>query len=148
MNIPIKSAEIRREELQAHAKQIGIDEAYISTLVETFYGRIQLDPTLGPIFEQAVAGNWSPHLATMKSFWSSVALNSGKYAGKPVPAHKKHSQIQPEHFAIWLELFHKTLLDTAPSPEAVEHFMERAERIARSLKLALFGLPSLESGLG
>jgi hemoglobin len=37
------------------------------------------------------------------------------------------------------------LADTAPTPGAQHFFMERAQRIARSLQLALFGLPGLEA---
>lgn len=137
----VRSAEERREEIRANAAAMGIDEAFISTLVETFYARIREHPLLGPIFENAIGDDWDRHLATMKSFWASVALNAGLYSGKPVPAHAKHTQIQPWHFNIWLALFEQTLKDTAPTPGAVLYFMERAERIAQSLQLAMFGLP-------
>lgn len=137
----VRSAEERREEIRANAAAMGIDEAFISTLVETFYARIREHPLLGPIFENAIGDDWDRHLATMKNFWASVALNAGLYSGKPVPAHAKHTQIQPWHFNIWLALFEQTLKDTAPTPGAVLYFMERAERIAQSLQLAMFGLP-------
>ena len=137
----VRSAEERREEIRANAAAMGIDEAYISTLVETFYTRIRAHPLLGPIFENAIGNDWDRHLGTMKNFWASVALNAGAYSGKPVPAHAKHDEIQPWHFNIWLALFEQTLKDTAPTPGAVAYFMERAERIAQSLQLAMFGLP-------
>jgi hemoglobin len=79
----------------------------------------------------------------MKSFWASVALNAGTYSGQPVPAHKKLSQVEQSHFQTWLALFRQTLQDTAPAPEAVDYFMERANRIAESLQLAMFGFPGL-----
>ena len=138
----VRSAEARREDILAHAAALGIDEAYISTLVETFYQRIRAHPLLGPVFEQAIA-DWAPHLARMKDFWASVALNAGVYSGKPVPAHTKHTHIQQWHFNLWLALFRQTLLDTAPTPAAVDYFMERAERIAQSLQLAMFGYPGI-----
>ena len=137
----LRSAEERREEVRANAAAMGIDEAYISTLVETFYARIREHPLLGPIFENAIGDEWERHLATMKNFWASVALNAGLYSGKPVPAHVKHTEIQPWHFNIWLALFEQTLKDTAPTPGVVTYFLERAERIAQSLQLAMFGLP-------
>ncbi len=139
----IKSAAERRLQARSYATSLGINEAYISTLVDTFYERVLADPVLGPIFDKAINDNWAPHLKTMKAFWASVALSTGQYSGKPVPAHKKHSAIESEHFAIWLSLFEQTLKDTAPSADAVPYFMERANRIAQSLQLALFGLPSL-----
>ena len=79
----------------------------------------------------------------MKSFWASVALNAGTYSGQPVPAHKKLARVQQSHFERWLVLFRATLEDTAPTPEAVGYFMERARRIAESLQLAMFGFPGL-----
>ena len=142
--IPVRSAPVRRQEIQAAAAAMGIDEDYISTLVDTFYARVRADARLGPIFETAIGDDWDHHLGKMKDFWSSVAMNSGRYAGKPVPAHQKLTAIRPPHFDIWLGLFERTLNDTAPTPAAIPYFMERAERIANSLQLAMFGLPSLK----
>lgn len=136
---PSQTAQERREAARAHAASLGIDEDYISLLIDTFYGRIREDDLLGPIFENEITDGWAPHLAKMKRFWSSVALHSGSYAGKPVPAHQKLHDVEPGHFDHWLSLFRTTLEDTAPSPEAAAYFMERAERIAESLKLAMFG---------
>ncbi len=130
----------RRLKERAAAQAMGIDEAYISELVETFYDRIRADEVLGPIFMQAIPGDWGPHLATMKKFWGAVALSTGAYDGKPVPAHQKHSQITQDHFTRWLNLFEETRRDTAPTPQAAAFFLDRAERIGKSLQLVLFGL--------
>ena len=140
----LKTAEERRAEIRAKAAAMGIDEAYVSTLVETFYGRIRAHPLMGPLFEEVVGDNWAHHLGTMTDFWASVAFNAGRYSGRPVPAHQKLTRVEPRHFHIWLALFRQTLEDTAPSPAAVLFFMERAERIAQSLQLAMFGLPELQ----
>lgn len=140
----LKTAEERRAEIRAKAAAMGIDEAYVSTLVETFYGRIRAHPLMGPLFEEVVGDNWAHHLGTMTDFWASVAFNAGRYSGRPVPAHQKLTRVEPRHFNIWLALFRQTLEDTAPSPAAVLFFMERAERIAQSLQLAMFGLPELQ----
>lgn len=133
----------KRAEVQRRAAALGIDEHYVSTLVDRFYTRVRADESLGPIFDAAIADNWGPHLAKMKDFWASVAFNAGRYSGKPVPAHQKLTDVRREHFAIWLALFHETLQETAPTPGAIVFFMERAERIAQSLQLAMFGLPEL-----
>jgi len=137
------SALDRRDGVRRSAAEMGIDEAYVSTLVETFYGRIRAHPELGPIFEGVVGGRWDHHLARMKAFWSSVALASGTYSGRPIPAHMKLSGLEPAHFRAWLGLFREVLEETAPSPEAATLFMLRAGRIAESLQLALFGVPEL-----
>lgn len=138
----VRSAEERRQELRDQAAALGIDEAYISTLVDTFYTRVRAHPLLGPVFDVAIS-DWSPHLETMKDFWSSVALGTGRYSGRPVPAHAKHRHIQQYHFNLWLALFEQTLRDTAATPEAAAFFLERANRIAQSLQFALFGLNDL-----
>jgi hemoglobin len=139
----VTTAHERRAEIQRHANAIGIDEAYISLLVDEFYSRIRAHAVLGPIFDQAIGDRWDHHLPRMKSFWASVALNAGTYSGQPVPAHRKLTQVEQSHFAIWLTLFRQTLEDTASTPEAVAYFMVRANRIAESLQLAMFGFPGL-----
>lgn len=139
----VRSADERREELQSEAAAKGIDEAYISLLVDSFYDRVRAHPDLGPIFERVIGNNWPFHLKRMKDFWASVALNAGRYSGKPVPAHQKLEGVTPEHFQTWLALFRSTLKETAPTPAAAVHFMERAERIAESLQFAKFGVPGL-----
>ena len=137
------TAHQRREEIQRRANAIGVDEVYISRLVDEFYRRVRAHDVLGPIFEGAIGDRWDHHLPRMKSFWASVALNSGTYSGQPVPAHRKLTQVEQPHFTIWLALFRQTLEDTAPTPEAVDYFMERARRIAESLQLAMFGFAGL-----
>lgn len=149
MATPVESARQRRQQTQDHAASLGIDEAYISDLVEAFYTRVQGHSELAPIFAQVIGkGGWTPHLAGMKNFWSSVALSTGRYSGQPVPKHKALAGLQEHHFAMWLGLFEATLKDTAPSPEAADYFMERANRIAHSLELAIFGMPGLPLARG
>lgn len=133
----------RRAELERKSRGIGIDEAYISELVDTFYQRVRAHETLGPIFEREIGDDWPPHLAKMKGFWQSLSLYDGSYSGKPVQAHTKLRGVQSQHFDIWLALFRSTLDDTAPSAEAAEYLEGRAQNIAESLKLAMFGSPGL-----
>lgn len=80
----------------------GVDRAFIDRLVETFYGRIQAHPTLGPVFDTRLSGRWPEHLAKMKAFWSSVAFKNGAYGGKPVQAHHGVAGITEGLFAEWL----------------------------------------------
>lgn len=135
----IRTASARQGDIARRAEAMGVDEAFISDLVDSFYGRIRTDAVLGPVFEAAIGQDWAPHLQTMKQFWASIALNAGTYGGRPIPAHHKHlDKIRPEHFALWLALFAQTLNDIAPSPEAAGFFMERAERIGESFQSILF----------
>ena len=123
----------------------GIDEAMIDRLVETFYGRVRDDALIGPIFAARVE-DWGPHLAQMKLFWSSVALSTGVYQGRPMPKHLP-LPIDATHFDRWLALFEETANGVCP-PLAAAHFMERARRIAESLELGVANANSVLLGPG
>lgn len=122
---------------------IGIDPPFLDHLVETFYGRIQLHPVLGPVFEAKLHGRWPEHLAKMKLFWQAIALRNGAYSGRPVPAHLGVSGLNEPLFAEWLAVFDATLEDIAPSRQARDFLMTSAERIARSLILSIFHNPAV-----
>ncbi|AEH79985.1 Globin-like protein [Sinorhizobium meliloti SM11] len=133
-----------RERAEAEMKALGIDEAFIGKLVDTFYARVLAHPELGPVFDARLSGRWPEHMEKMKSFWSAVAFRSGAYGGKPVQAHLGVANMSPELFPKWLGLFAATLDDIAPNEEAKAWFMATAERIARSLTLSLFYNPALD----
>ena len=143
MATQLRTAQERRQAIQQNALLLGIDDAYVSILVDTFYDRIRADNRISHIFANHIGDNWEPHLSKMKDFWASVAFNAGRYSGQPVPKHQALTEARPEHFDIWLSLFEQTLKDTAPTPDAIPYFMERATRIATSLQIAMFGTPGL-----
>ncbi len=116
--------------------ETGIDEAMIGRLVDGFYDRVRADPLIGPVFSERI-DDWGPHLEQMKLFWSSVALMSGAYHGRPMPKHLP-LPVDARHFDRWLELFEATACDLCP-PAAADHFIERARRIAGSLELGVAG---------
>lgn len=112
-----------------------ISEMLIHRLVHTFYARVRNDPTLGPIFDAIIGSRWDEHLAIMVDFWSSVALASGRYGGKPHVAHRGLG-LSPGHFRLWLALFEETALEVCPAGAAA-FFIDRAHRIADSLQIGL-----------
>ena len=116
--------------------ETGIDEAMIARLVDAFYDRVRIDPLIGPVFNDRIA-DWGPHLEQMRLFWSSVALMSGVYHGRPMPKHLP-LPIDARHFDRWLALFEATAAAVCP-PAAAAHFIERARRIAESLELGIAG---------
>ena len=123
-----------------------ITEALIKRLVHDFYGRVLQDEILGPIFTRAVGHRWDEHLATMVDFWSSVALGTGRYAGKPHIAHSSLG-LSPTHFDRWLGLFEATTCEVCPE-NAAAFFMDRAHRIADSLQIGLnIGPKALHLGM-
>ena len=116
--------------------ETGIDEAMIARLVDAFYDRVRVDPLIGPVFEARIS-DWGPHLHQMRLFWSSVALMSGVYHGRPMPKHLP-LPVDARHFDRWMELFEATAAEVCP-PAAAAHFIERARRIAESLELGVAG---------
>jgi hemoglobin len=126
-----REAIVRRIEAET-----GIDEPMIARLVDGFYDRVRVDPLIGPVFNDRIE-DWGPHLAQMRLFWSSVALMSGVYHGRPMPKHLP-LPIDARHFDRWLALFEQTARDLCP-PAAADHFIERARRIAESLELGVAG---------
>jgi hemoglobin len=114
-----------------------VDRAFIGRLVRAFYARVRKNERLGPIFERHIADDWEPHLEKMTDFWCSVILKTGTYQGRPVPAHLKLKEAVESDFEIWLGLFRETARDLC-APDLAAVFIDRAERIAKSLSLAMF----------
>ena len=124
----------------------GIDRAFIGRLVREFYRRVRRHDRLGTIFAREITGDWEPHLEKMTDFWCSVILKTRSYQGRPVPAHVKLEGVREGDFDIWLSIFSDTAHDLCDLDTA-SIFVERAERIAQSLKLAMFfRLPAAPGG--
>ena len=115
-----------------------ITEPAIAALVERFYTKARRDPVISPLFNSAV-DDWDEHLNKLCDFWSSVMLTTGRYKGNPMAAHMKHP-IQPGFFDRWLSLWRETAGELF-APAVAAQFRAKAERIAESLKLALFFRP-------
>lgn len=114
-----------------------LDEEMIQAVIHTFYGRILDDDLLAPIFGRAISHDqWPAHLARMCDFWSGMLLRTGRYAGRPLPAHLAIPDLGEVHFYRWLSLFKKTVDDICPDALAAL-FMDRALRIAHSFQLAI-----------
>lgn len=138
---PIRSA---RPAMTAEVmKRTGLDEARLTELVHRFYAKVRADAVLEPIFAERIA-DWGPHLERMVEFWSSVALMTGRYHGAPVPKHIG-LPVTWSHFERWLALFRETAHETC-TPAGAAHVIERAERIARSLNMAVRGAAQNEPG--
>ena len=127
-----------RLELQDEVRALGINEEYISTLVDQFYTKVRANPDLGPIFGSRIGEHWEPHLAKMKTFWGSVMLRTGAYGGKPMQVHVGVTEAKPENFQTWIRLFEETLKETAPNVKVVELFMDRALQMSDRLQSVMF----------
>ena len=137
MSDDFRTAQERRAAIVTTVQsQTGIDEAMIEALVRGFYERVRQDPLLGPIFDARIT-EWERHLQKMFAFWSSLALQSGRYHGQPMAKHLS-LPVDAEHFDRWLALFEETARDLCPSA-AAELFIGRARRVAESLELGIAG---------
>ncbi len=85
----------------------------VKLMVDEFYGKVQKNPLIGPIFIGVIKDNWPEHLEKMYKFWGSILLGENSYNGRPFPPHAQ-MPLQQKHFDIWLGLFHETV---------DEHFM-------------------------
>ena len=131
---PEGAAERRARITRDLMDKTGIDDPLIERLVRTFYGRVQADPLIGPVFAARIA-DWEAHIAKLCAFWSSVALMTGRYHGQPMQTHLQ-LPIAAEHFDRWIAIFEATANELCP-PEAAAHFIERARRIADSFELGM-----------
>ena len=111
-----------------------ITESEISTLVDTFYAKVRRDPDIGPIFN-AIVSDWPHHLATLKDFWSTVLLTTGRYKGDPMMTHLQ-LPLDADHFSRWLALFAETANEVLP-PEHAATVIEKSHRIAQNFKAGI-----------
>lgn len=126
------------------AAALGVDEAFVSQMVETFYARIRADDLLGPIFAQRI-DDWPEHLDKMKRFWRSILFSSGEFTGNPMVKHMAIPGLEEQHFAHWLTLFYANLRELETVTGATTLVGERARMIADSL---LTGIATRREGLG
>lgn len=134
-----RAAQAKRADLSAEARGWGIDEEFISRLVDQFYLRVQAHPELGPVFQDRIGDRWPIHLAKMKTFWESIALRTALYEGKPMETHRGLLAARPEHFAQWLVLWEEVLAEVAPSTAARDYLLERARSMGSRLAEGRFG---------
>lgn len=110
----------------------------VRDLVYTFYGKIQKDAMLGPIFNERLDGRWDPHLEKMTDFWETNLFGVAKFRGNPALMHGEVDRdieygVTQEHFAQWIYLWFETINEKFEGKLA-----ERAKNGARKMSTALF----------
>jgi hemoglobin len=108
-----------------------VTEDEIGRLVDAFYAKVQLDPVIGPIFNEQIE-DWPAHLALLKEFWAAMLLGTGSFRGNPLETHLKMT-LSAEHFERWLTLFRATALELLPADRA-EVFIAKSRRIAETFQ--------------
>lgn len=108
------------------------DKDDVKIFVDAFYGKVRIDPLIGPVFAARIEQDrWPVHLERMYSFWNTVLFAERDYQGNPFAKHSS-LPIEGPHFERWIGLLSKTL---------DEHFQgEKAEEVKmRATKMgALF----------
>lgn len=115
-----------KDETTAKADIIHLDD--IKRLVDTFYGKVQKDELIGPIFNEVIKNNWPTHLAKMYSFWQTVLLREHTYHGTPFMPHIDLPISRP-HFERWMGMFNATV-DELFEGEIAEEAKWRADKMA------------------
>lgn len=110
----------------------------ITQLVHGFYGDVRQDPLLGPVFEQALQGQWDAHLQRLVDFWSTVALGTRSFKGDVFGKHMVLEGITPAHFSAWTALWQQHT-SRVFAPEVAQDLQVAAHGIARNLFRGYFG---------
>ncbi|MGJ1363188.1 group III truncated hemoglobin [Sphingobacterium spiritivorum] len=100
----------------------------VKLLVDTFYGRVQQDKLIGPIFNAILDGRWEAHLEKMYGFWQTLLLDQHSYFGSPFPPHAT-LPVEAEHFDAWLNLWTNTVREFFEGEKAEEAIL-RGEKMA------------------
>lgn len=115
----------------------------IYKLVTTFYGKVQLDDLIGPVFNRMIAADqWPRHFEHLTDFWETNLFAVPVFKGNPVAVHRKvdaahgHS-ISPDHFGQWLNLWFQTV-DSLYAGELAEKAKHRARKMATGQYIAIW----------
>lgn len=84
----------------------------IELLVNTFYGKVQKDETIGFFFNDVAKVDWETHLPKMYQFWETLLFGQISYKGNPMSAHFPINELMPieqKHFDHWLKLWTETV---------------------------------------
>ena len=107
----------------------------IDELVESFYAKVRDNASLSPVFDRVIK-DWPPHLARMKSFWTTVLQNRAAYTqhpqGSPPQLHQAIEELELAHFDEWLSLWDEVSNELFVA-ERASILQLRARQMARAL---------------
>lgn len=100
---------VHQENTQHNVEKKDIDRIEdIRLLVNSFYEKVRLNGTIGPIFIGVIQDRWPLHLDKMYRFWQTVLLGEHTYFGSPFPPHAQ-LPVNQQHFDAWLKLWYETI---------------------------------------
>lgn len=118
--------------------------ADVERLVRLFYDRALRDPIIGWLFTDVAKMDVEAHIPVIASFWETILLGTGSYAGGPFPPHADlHAKVglKAGHFGRWLALWTMTV-DELFAGQRAECAKARAIRIAQAFHQRLQSFPS------
>nr|WP_315420344.1 group III truncated hemoglobin [uncultured Pedobacter sp.] len=104
----------------------------IILLVDTFYGIVQENNKIGPIFTEIAKVDWSHHLPKMYDFWESILFGKAIYKGNPMLVHfalNDKRLLQTAEFETWKTIFFNTVDDLFEGENAAM-IKQKAQSIA------------------
>ena len=108
----------------------------VKLMVDTFYEKVRVNPTLGYIFNEVAKVNWEHHLPVMYSFWSSMMFGEQSYSSNPMSVHialNKKTPLTENEFSEWIKIFTENV-DEHFEGEKAEEIKSRAINIARLMQ--------------
>ena len=107
----------------------------IKLLIDSFYKKVIVDPTISHFFTEVVKISWEKHIPIMYSFWDTVLFGTMTYKGNPMIKHielDKKEHLNKEHFAQWIKLWEETIDDHFSGAIA-----EKAKQKAESIEILM-----------
>lgn len=108
-----------RQKLQGARPEFSIED--IENFVHEFYGRVQGDELIGPVFDLYIV-EWGPHLKRMVGFWRAILRGERSYSqspkGPPPVIHWNMPELEHAHFVRWLTLFQASVEDLLEPKQA------------------------------
>ena len=113
----------------------------ISLLVRAFYGKVQKDKLLGPIFN-GIIEDWEHHYEHLTDFWQTNLFFEKKFTGNPLQKHvevdkKMHGTINEMHFGVWINLWFETI-DELFEGDVAQIAKNRARNMGTFIHLKMF----------
>ncbi len=129
-------AEPPRARKTANALACGIDDAFISPLMEIFLETVRQGDMLGPTFAERI-GDWPHHLTRMKDFWATIIFDSGRFSGNPMRRDIAIDDLDKAHFVCWRSHRNRTFDRIAPNATVADRFRETTQRIGENLLMGI-----------
>ena len=111
----------------------------ITFLVNQFYEKATIDPTISHFFTDVIQLNFEKHIPVISSFWESILFKKATYSGNPMLKHLELNALSPltkAHFDRWLFLWKQTI-DEHFTGELANEAISRAQQIGQLMQFKI-----------